>query len=388
MIRSKLLTEETMSFPMINIVSFLKQCRVEAGNGLIDLSVGNPDLPPCEPAIRELVERSADPNIHGYGNFDGQPVLKQSIMDYYKVKHNVRIEEEEINIVRGTRNILFYIAYLFTGPGDYVLIPSIGYQSYFLAATFSGATPYFVDMKESKGYIPDLDTVPEEVLKKAKVLYLNYPNNPTGSHITKQQLKKIVDVARKYNILICYDNAYNEILFDGHKPISLMEIEGAKDIGIEVFSLSKLTGLAGWRIGFCVTNKEIANIIWNYRAVTDSAPYDGFQFAAAKALENATINNMGEEMSQIYQHKRDIITSCFDSIGISYFKPQGSFYVWLNAPNGDGKTFAHDVVRKTKVLMTPGEYYGDDGVGNVRISLTASLEKLTEASERLKKFYL
>ncbi len=388
MIKSRLLTEETLSLPMISTVSFLKQCRIEAGEGLIDLSVGNPDLPPCNPAIQELVERSANPYIHGYGNFDGQPVLKQSIINYYKTKYDVNVDKDEINILRGIRNILFYIAYLFAGPGDYVLIPSIGYQSYYLATIFSGATPYFIKMEESTGYYPDLENVPDEVLSKAKLLYLNYPNNPTGSHVTKEQLQKTVDIARKHNILICYDNAYNEIVFDGLEPISFMEIEGAKDIGIEVFSLSKLTGLAGWRIAFCISNKEIANYIWNYRAVTDSAPYDGFQFAAAKAIDYVTHNNEGKKMAAIYQHRRDIITSSLDSIGISYFKSQGGFYLWLNAPNGNGKAFAYDVVRKTKVLLTPGEYYGDDGAGNVRISLTAGEETLAEAAERLSKLYL
>lgn len=384
MIESPLLTKEVLSLPMINIVSFLKQMRLEAGTGLIDLSVGNPDLPPCDAAISELVKVSGRKDIHGYGNFDGQQALLDSVIGYYKTRYNVDVEKKEINIVRGVRNLLFYIAYIFTAPGDTILVPGIGYQSYYLAAVFNHATAYRVPMTEENGYIPDLDQVPEAVLKRAKLLYLNYPNNPTGSHITRAQLTHLVDICCKYQILLCYDNAYNEILFDGNQPISLMQIPGAKEIGIEIFSMSKLTCLAGWRIAFCVANETITNYIWNYNAVTDSAVYDGFQLAGAKALQYVTEHDEGKRLSEIYQKRRDIITSGFDAAGIQYFKPMGGFYVWLNVPEGISDIdFSRQICRKARVLVTPGSYYGDDGRKNIRISLTAGEKELEIAAGRI-----
>ena len=386
MIESPLLTKEVLSLPMINIVSFLKEMRQEAGTGLIDLSVGNPDLPPCDEAIDELVRVSALRNVHGYGNFDGQEALLDSIISYYKTRYNVGVEKNQINVIRGVRNLLFYIAYIFTAPGDTILVPSIGYQSYYLATIFNHASPYMVPMTQENGYVPDLNQVPESVLKRAKLLYLNYPNNPTGSQITFEQLTNIVDICRKYQILLCYDNAYNEILFDGNQPVSLMQIPGAEEIGIEIFSMSKLTCLAGWRIAFCIANPTITNYIWNYNAVTDSAVYDGFQLAGAKALQHVTEHNDGKRLSKIYQKRRDIITSGFDAAGISYFRPMGGFYVWLNAPEGmTDVEFSQQICLKTKVLVTPGSYYGEDGARNVRISLTAGEHDLEIAAQRISK---
>ncbi len=386
--KSPLLTGEVLEKPMINIVSYLKQMRIAAGGDLIDLSVGNPDLPPCQEAIDELVKRSAQKNIHGYGNFDGQPVLLESIQRYYHTRYHAAVAKDEINIIRGVRNLLFTLSYIFAAPGDTLLIPAIGYQSYYLATIFNHCTPYFMPMTEQNGFVPDLDAVPESVLQSAKVLYLNFPCNPIGSQITLAELTHIVDVCKRYQILLCYDNAYNEIVFDGIKPVSLLEIPGAKEIGVEITSMSKLTCLAGWRIAFCVASPEITNYIWNYNAVTDSAVFDGFQFAGAKALDYVTDHDDGKRLAAIYQKRRDIVLKGLDAANIRYFKPQGGFYVWLHVPEGmTDVEFSQSVCRKCKVLLTPGSYYGDDGAKFVRISLTASPEQLADAAGRIAKYY-
>lgn len=384
MITSPLLTAEVLNLPMINIVSYLKEMRIEIGKELIDLSVGNPDLPPCDEAIETLSQVSKKKNIHGYGNFDGRPELLESIKNFYFKHYHVSITDKEINVVRGVRNLLFTISYIFVKPGDTILIPSIGYQSYYLATIFNHAVPYMIPINESNGYVPDLKAIPESVLKEAKLLYLNYPNNPTGAFISREQLTAIVETCRKYNILICYDNAYNEILFDGNKPFSIMEIPGAKDVCVEIISMSKLTCLAGWRIAFCVANEQISRYIWNYNAVTDSAVYDGFQIAGAVALNHVVDQHDSARLSQIYQHRRDIMLKSFDTAGIEYYKPEGGFYIWLNTP--DGMTdieYSRQIARRAKVLLTPGSYYGDDGVHNIRVSLTADEDTLRSAAERI-----
>ena len=385
--KSPLFTEEMLKEPMIDVVSYLKQMRMEAGQGLIDLSVGNPDLPPCQDAIDELVRRRAQTNIHGYGNFDGQPCLIDSIIRYYKTRYGVDVARNEINITRGVRTMLFSTACIFTSPGDLVLVPSIGYQSYFLGATFCHAQPYFIPMPEDNCFVPRLRELPEDVLRRAKLLYLNYPNNPIGSQITHEQLQEIVDICREYEILLLYDNAYNEIVFDGRKPVSLLEIEGGKEIGIEVTSMSKLTCLAGWRIAFCVSSAETAKYIWNYNALADSAVFDGFQFAGAKALDYVTDHDDGKRLAHIYQQRRDIVLEGLDAAGLKYYRSEGGFYVWINVPEGmTDYEFSREVCRKCKVLLTPGSYYGPEGARFVRISLTASPEKLREAAKRIAEY--
>ncbi|RRD63965.1 aminotransferase class I/II-fold pyridoxal phosphate-dependent enzyme [Fretibacterium sp. OH1220_COT-178] len=384
MITSPLLTADVLTKPMINVVSFLKRMRLESDSELIDLSVGNPDLPPHASVIDELIKCSQREDIHGYGNFDGQPVLLENIQRYYRKRYQAEVAKNQIHVIRGVRNLLFSIAYIFVAPGETVLIPSIGYQSYYLATLFNHAEPYLVPMQPEANYVPEVWTLPEDVLARAKLLYLNYPNNPTGSQITREQLTRIVEVCRKYGILLCYDNAYNEIVFDGLSPISLFEIPGAWEIGIEITSMSKLTSLAGWRIAFCVANESIINYIWNYNAVTDSAVYDGFQIAGAKALAHVIEHDDGKRLASIYRKRRDIVMSGFDTAGITYYKPQGGFYMWLNVP--EGKTdmdFAAEICRKAQVLLTPGSYYGESGAHNVRLSLTASEDRLQTAADRI-----
>ena len=384
MITSPLLTEEVLNLPMINIVSYLKEMRLEIGKDLIDLSVGNPDLPPCDEAIDILSAVSKLKNIHGYGNFDGRPELLDSIKNFYFKHYNVCVSNNEINVIRGVRNLLFYISYIFVKPGETILIPSVGYQSYYLATIFNHAEPYFIPINEQNRYVPDLKALPEEVLKKAKLLYLNYPNNPTGAYITREQLTEIVEICRQYEILICYDNAYNEILFDEKKPLSILEIPSAKDVSIEIISMSKLTCLAGWRIAFCVANEQFSRYIWNYNAVTDSAVYNGFQIAGAAALNYVVNNNDSSRLSQIYQKRRDIMLESFDTAGIQYYKPEGGFYIWLNTPSGvTDIEYSKEIARKAKVLLTPGSYYGDDGINNIRVSLTADEKTLHIAAERI-----
>jgi aspartate/methionine/tyrosine aminotransferase len=367
---SRKVTEHTRSTSQVEIVSYLSNLKKRSGEELIDLSIGNPDLPPCDEALEILRESINIKGIHGYGNLEGLPELKHQISEYYRTRYHVDIRPDEIVIVRGIRTMIFSLTSLFTGPGDIVLIPNVAYPSYFLATEFSGASQYLVPMNEDQGFIPDLDLVPEEILAQAKMLFLNYPNNPTGAVIKKAQLEKIVKIAKQYSILIVYDNAYNEIVFDDETPLSFMEIEGAKDVGIELFSLSKLTSLAGWRISFCTAGKEIISTIYEYLSLTETAPFNGFQFAAAKAIEMVSKHNLGHTIAMRYKDRYDSLSKVLEKIGLSYYPSKGSFYVWIRSPKGTGRDFADFLVEEAKLLVVPGEYYGPGGLEYVRISLT------------------
>ena len=383
MIRNVLLTEHITSKPMVQVVSFLAGCQQKSGPGLLDLSIGNPDLPPSAEVIEALVGASRDPSIHGYGKFGGHPALKQRIIEYYRTRYNVSIGPDELIVVRGIRSMIFTIAALFAGTDDYVLLPSISYPSYYLAADLAGARTCLIDVDESSDYMPDVSTIPEDILRKTAILFLNYPNNPTGAAATKPILQQAVNCAKEYGFLICYDNAYNEIVFDGREPLSILEADGARDTGIEMFSLSKLASLAGWRIAFCAGGSGIIEQVHQLQSLTDTAPYDGFQLAAASALEEATTGLRGEAIARHYQERRDKLAHVLGRAGISYYLPQGGMYLWAKSPDGDGMEFTRFLFDTKRVLVTPGCYYGDSGAGHVRFSLAAPQEVFDEALLRL-----
>ena len=384
MITSRKITDTIRNKPQVEIVSFLAQCKAQAPDGLIDLSIGNPDVPPCKEAIDELVLRSQDPKMHGYGNFNGIPELKDSICEYYDTAYKTKVSHEEIVIVRGIRSAIFAVAGVFAAAGDSILFPSVSYPSYFLAADFCGASTQLIPVSSKNGYIPDLESVPEEILRKSKLLYLNFPNNPTGAIIEKRQLEKIVEVARKYSILICYDNAYNEIVFEGAKPISFMEIEGAREVGVELFSFSKLTSLAGWRISFIAGGKHLIEKIYEYLSLTDTAPYNGFQYAAAVALRQNTLSGKGKELAAHYEKRKKALEMVCDDIGLEYFTSKGGFYLWVRSPFDDGRKFTHYLLEKIGLLVVPGDYYGSDGDAYVRFSLTTDENEFAQVLKRMK----
>ncbi|MDD3996280.1 MAG: aminotransferase class I/II-fold pyridoxal phosphate-dependent enzyme [Sphaerochaetaceae bacterium] len=383
MFTSTKVTDRIRTSSQVEIVSYLSDRKKSGGPSLIDVSIGNPDLAPCEDALVELEESLHVSGIHGYGSLGGVSEFKKSIIDYYRAQYNVTLSTSEIAIVRGIRTVIFTITSLFAGKDDIVLIPSIAYPSYFLATEFAGATKYLVPTTEQTNFIPDLSIVPPEVLEKSKILFLNYPNNPTGAVIPKESLLEIVEIARKYSILIVYDNAYNEIVFDNEEPISLMEIEGAKEVGIELFSLSKLTSLAGWRISFCTGGKEIIDILYEYLSLTDTAPFNGFQYAAAKALMVNYRDKIGPKIARRYQERRDRLSHALDVAALTYHQSKGGFYIWVRAPKGDGRTYADFLVEHAGLLVTPGEYYGPGGKDYVRFSLTATDEMFDEIVRRI-----
>jgi LL-diaminopimelate aminotransferase len=388
MFESRIVTPEIRKKNQVEIVSFLGECKKKARPGLIDLSIGNPDVPPCQEALTELIERSKDPGMHGYGNFNGVEELLQGITEYYAKVFDTEVTSDEIMVVRGIRSAIFDVATIFAGSGDYVLLPSVSYPSYFLATDFSGASTYLIPTSEADGYLPDLNQVPLEVLQKAKVLYLNYPHNPTGAVITKEKLEEIVEFARRHSILICYDNAYSEIVFDQEKPISLMEIEGAKEVGVELFSLSKLTSLAGWRISFITGGAKIISQIKEYLSLTDTAPYNGFQYGAAVALRQTYLDNTGSKLKKHYQKRRDALNKVLDAKGLHYYLSKGGFYLWVCSPKGSGRDFANYLLEEANVLVVPGDYYGEDGAQYVRLSLTTSEEQFEALLERLSRLTL
>jgi aspartate/methionine/tyrosine aminotransferase len=388
MFESKIVTPRIRKMDQVEIVSFLGECKKQAKPGLIDLSIGNPDIPPCPEALNELLERSRDPNMHGYGNFNGVGELLEGIGAYYKQVFKTEVNPQEIMVVRGIRSAIFDVATVFAGSGDYILLPSVSYPSYFLATEFCGASTYLIPSSEESDYLPDLTQIPLDVVEKAKILYLNYPHNPTGAVITRDKLEEIVEFAHKNSILLCYDNAYNEIVFDGIKPLSLMEIEGAREVGIELFSFSKLTSLAGWRISFIAGGETIIKEIREYLSLTDTAPYNGFQYGAAVALKQTYLDNTGAKLGEHYQKRRDELIEVLETIGLDYYKSMGGFYIWVKSPKGDGRSFTNYLLNEANILVVPGDYYGEDGTNYVRLSLTTSEDDFQEVLKRLKRLTL
>lgn len=361
--------------------------KKKQGIDLIPLSIGDPDLPPPPFVLEALSREAADPENHKYSFSQGEPAFRQAVANWYKKRFRVDLNPEtEVIALIGTKEGLANIARAFVNPGDRVLVPDPAYPVYANGSTLlSEGVPISMPLLEKNGFRPDFEAITE---KKVRMMFLNYPNNPTGAMVDRPFLKRVVEFAGENDVIVCYDNAYSEITFDGYKAPSILEVEGGKDVAIEFHSCSKTFNMTGDRIGFAVGNKRLVEGLTKVKKQVDSGPPVYIQKAAIKALESYTSDKPPEHLEknlQTYKERRDTLVRGLNSMGFKCKRPKATFYVWLNC-GCDSMEFAAKLL-ETGVIVTPGIGFGEQGKTYVRFSLTRPKEEIEEACERMAKTF-
>jgi len=352
---------------------------------IIDLGVGDPDIPTPDFIIEALKKAADDPKNHRYPSYEGMPAYREAVAEWYKGRFGVSLNPatEAVALI-GSKEGIAHTPLAFLDPGDVGLYTDPGYPVYPTSISFAGGIPYAVPLLKENGFLPDLDAIPEDVKQKAKIFFVNYPNNPTTAVADADFYKRLVEFGQKYNILICHDAAYTEIAYDGYEPFSFLQFDGAKEVGIEFHSLSKTFNMTGWRIGFAVGNPKAVGGLGKIKTNIDSGAFQAVQAAGIEALKHYKLGL--EDRKKIFQERRDIFCKGLDEAGLSYEKPKATFYIWFEVPEGlTSKEFSAKLLTDTGIVVTPGTGFGKYGEGYARISTTFSTDKIIQAVERLKE---
>jgi len=355
------------------------------GVDIIDFGVGDPDLPTPPHIIEALKRAASDPANHRYPSYSGMGEFNAAVARWYKRRFNVDLDAgTEVVTLIGSKEGIAHIPLAFIDPGDIALVASPGYPVYHIGIRFAGGTPYFMDLLKENRFLPDLETISPEVAQKAKMMFINYPNNPTAAVATRDFFESVVAFAREHNIIVCHDAAYSEMAFDGYRPISFLETEGAKSVGIEFHSLSKTYNMTGWRIGFAVGCADVVSALGQVKSNIDSGAFQAIQIAGITALEEDQA--CVEDMRKIYAERRDILVAGLRSIGLLVEKPRATFYLWVEVPRGHTSTgFASLLLREAGIVTTPGNGFGTAGEGYIRMALTVDRGRTSEAVERMSR---
>ena len=352
---------------------------------LISLSIGDPDLPPPPFILEALKEESANPKNHNYSFSQGEPYFREAVAEWYKKRFNVDLDpQKEVVALIGSKEGIANISRAFVNPGDKVLVPNPAYPVYANGSTLlSDGVPIAMPLLEENDFKPDIESLD---LDGVKMVFLNYPNNPTGSVMTKDELKAIVDLAREKNVIVCYDNAYSEITFDGYKAPSILEVDGAMEVAIEFNSCSKTFNMTGDRIGFAVGNSELIDGLVKVKSQVDSGPPVYIQKVAVRALESYSNGEPPEYikwMNQVYAERRDLLLSELREVGLEAKKPLATFYVWAKC-GGSSMKFAAKLL-EAGVIVAPGIGFGKYGEGYIRFAVTQPKDRIEEACQRIKE---
>ena len=363
----------------------MKQDALGKGVDLIDLSIGDPDIPTPEHIVDAMKKAVEKPVHHRYPSYEGMLSYRQAVAGWYKKRFNVSLNPaNEVLSLIGSKEGIGHIPLAFVNPGDVVLVPSPGYPVYPVGTLFAGGESYIMPLKEENNFLPDFKIIPEEKLKKAKLMYINYPNNPTSATAPAGFYKEVIALAKKYNIIVCHDAAYSEVYYDNEKPMSFLEVEGAKEVGVEMHSLSKTYNMTGWRIGFAVGNKDVLAGLGKIKTNLDSGVFQAIQEASIAAIN--TDDKILAEIRDTYQARRDALYNGLKNLGFHLIKPKATFYLWAKVPSGfDSQKFVAHLLEKTGVLTTPGVGFGAPGEGYVRFALTVPVTRIKEAVERIGK---
>jgi len=358
---------------------------LKRGVDIINLGIGDPDQPTPHNIIQKLRESVNDPKTHNYPPYEGTAEFRQAISLWYKNRFGVDLDpDKEVMSLIGSKEGIAHIFLAFIDPGDFSLIPDPGYPVYKTATLFANGFPYTMPLLEENDYLPDLEEIDEEIAQRAKLMFINYPNNPTAAVANPDFFKKVVKFAKKYDIVICHDFAYSEMTFDGYKTRSFLEVEGAKDVGIEFHSLSKLYNMTGWRLGFAVGNQEAISALSIIKTNIDSGVFKAIQQAGVEALTGPQDNI--KKMNEIYTRRRNVVVNGLNKLGWNIKPTKATFYIWIpTLKEMSSLDFANLLLEKSGIIVTPGIGYGEFGEGFVRIALTVEEKRLEEAIDRLKQ---
>ena len=363
-----------------------KKAEVQArGVDVIDLGVGDPDQPTPQHIIDKMTEAVQKPQYHRYPSYSGLNSFREAVSGWYGKRAGVTLDPvKEVVSLIGSKEGIAHIPLAFTNPGDVVLVPSPAYPVYKISTIFAGGTPYEMPLLKENDFLPDLEAIPTDVLSKAKMMFLNYPNNPTAATATEDFFGRVIDFANQHNILICHDFAYSEMAFDGYRPPSFLETPGAMEVGIEFHSLSKTYNMTGWRIGFAAGNSQIIGGLGQIKSNIDSGIFEAIQVAGIEAMRDD--DAWLAEMRAMYTERRDALMAGLQKMGIKAQSPKATFYVWAQVPEGyDSTRFAAHLLDNAGIVTTPGNGFGAPGEGYFRMALTVSRQRLEEAVGRMEK---
>ena len=357
----------------------------EAGVDVISLGIGDPDLPTFPHTVEAMQAAVAEPANQKYPSNRGRKEFREAMAGFYRDTFDVELDpESQIIPALGSKECLYNLCFAFLDPGDVALASDPGYPVYTGGPVLAGAEPVLLALDSSSGFAPDFDSIPEEKLESARLMFLNYPNNPTGAVVPDGVFERAIELAREYDFLVVHDNAYSEIVFDGYVAPSFLSTPGAFEVGVEVYSLSKGHNMTGWRCGAIVGNTEAIETYWRLKTNVDSGMFEAVQLAGVAALTAST--EPVEEMCSIYQRRRDLVVEALKEIGIEAAAPKATIYVWAPVPEGFSSTsFAEHALEEAAVIVSPGSLYGPTGEGFFRISLTTPDEQITEAVRRIRE---
>ncbi|MCL4459357.1 MAG: LL-diaminopimelate aminotransferase [Chloroflexi bacterium] len=358
---------------------------VAKGVDIINLGIGDPDLPTPPEIVEALARAAADPLNQRYPESEGLPSFRQACAEWYKRRFSVDLDPgSEVLTLIGAKEGIGHLPLALVDPGDIVLIPDPAYPVYQSGTVFASGQPYFMPLLRENDFLPDLKAIPPETATRAKLMFLNYPNNPTGAVAPSDFYAQVVEFAQRYNVVIAQDNTYSEISFDGYRPPSFLQSPGAKEVGIEFHSLSKTFNMTGWRIGFAVGKAEIIGALGKVKSNLDSGAFQAVQQAGIVALSQA--ESVGQANSRIYQERRDVLIVALYAAGLVTEKTKATFYVWAPVPMGfTSAQFVAFLIEKAGIVCTPGSGFGPHGEGYVRMALTADTQRLAEAGRRIQE---
>jgi len=362
-----------------------KEEAIKRGVDIINLGIGDPDQPTPNNIIKKLIESVKDPKTHNYPPYRGTAEFRQAVTLWYKNRFGVNLDpDKEVMALIGSKEGIAHIFLAFIDPGDFSLIPDPGYPVYKTGTLFANGFPYIMPLLEENDFLPDLEEIDEEIAQRAKLMFINYPNNPTSAVANKDFFEKVVKFAKKYDILVCHDFAYSEMTFDNYKANSFLEVDGAKEVGIEFHSLSKTYNMTGWRLGFAVGNQEAISALSIIKTNIDSGVFKAIQQAGIEALTGPQDNI--EKMNNIYTSRRNVVINGLNKLGWNLKPTKATFYLWIPTLNNmSSMEFSDLLLEKTGIIVTPGIGYGEYGEGYVRIALTVEEKRLEEAIDRIKK---
>lgn len=358
---------------------------IDEGKDVICLDIGSPDMPPPQHIIDTLCDVAKDPSVHGYQAHNATENLRRAWAEMYQREFGVKLDpNKQVLPLMGSKEGIFHLMQALVDPGDIVLLPDPYYPTYLKSVLFAGGNPYFMPLLSENDFLPDLTQIPKDIAIQAKLLWINYPNNPTAAVAPLSFYEDVMQFAQEYKLLVCHDAAYSQIYFDGYRPTSLFQVPGADEVGIEFNSLSKSHNMAGWRVGAALGDEHIIQTLLSLKTNTDSGHFLPILHAATTALTQD--QSWQAERNMIYQTRRDFVVEKLLEMGFETNKPQGSFYLWVQVPEGESAIqFADRLLDEVQISVAPGVVFGEGGSGYFRIALTQTKDRLSEAMGRLEK---